>query len=130
MRIGKARAGPVVALIVLAAMAALLPVAHARRDAGALPEIRASELPPEAREVLARVRRGGPFAYDRDGVAFGNREHILPSRPHGYYHEYTVPTPGQHTRGARRIVCGGPHAAPDACFYTADHYRSFGRITE
>jgi ribonuclease len=43
--------------------------------------------------------------------------------------EYTVPTPGARDRGARRIVCGGDRpAAPQACWYTADHYTSFKRI--
>jgi ribonuclease T1 len=126
----KARAASVVALTVVATMAALLPAAHARGNIDALPEIRASELPPEARETLTRIRRGGPFEYDRDGVAFGNREQSLPSRRRGYYHEYTVRTPGERTRGARRIVCGGPRERPDACFYSDDHYRSFRRISE
>jgi ribonuclease T1 len=59
---------------------------------------------------------------------FGNRERVLPDRPRGYYREYTVRTPGERSRGARRIVCGGPPSAPDACFYTSDHYQSFQRI--
>jgi ribonuclease T1 len=95
-----------------------------------LPEIAAADLPREGREVLALIRKGGPFAYDRDGVAFGNRENLLPAKPKGYYHEYTVRTPGATTRGARRIICGGPPTAPAACFYTSDHYRSFKRIRE
>jgi ribonuclease T1 len=41
-----------------------------------------------------------------------------------------VPTPGVKTRGARRIVCGGPKHEPEACFYTGDHYRTFARIRE
>ena len=86
------------------------------------------ELPSEAREVYDRILAGGPFQYERDGIVFGNREHLLPSRSRGYYHEYTVPTPGAHDRGARRIICGGPKRSPDACFYTNDHYRSFRRI--
>ena len=61
---------------------------------------------------------------------FGNRERLLPAHPRGYYHEYTVPTPGAKNRGARRIVCGGAKTAPDACYYTADHYQSFARIRE
>jgi ribonuclease T1 len=80
--------------------------------------------------VLARIHAGGPFGYERDGVVFGNREHILPGRPRGYYHEYTVPTRGAHTRGARRIVCGGAREQPDSCYYTDDHYQSFRRILE
>ena len=94
------------------------------------PEIGARELPKEGREVLAQVRKGGPFAYERDGVVFGNREGQLPRHPRGYYHEYTVPTPGARNRGARRIVCGGAKTAPAVCYYTADHYNSFARIRE
>jgi len=86
------------------------------------------ELPREAREAYATIRAGGPFRYNRDGVVFGNRERLLPERSRGYYHEYTVPTPGAASRGARRIVCGGPRRAPDVCYYTDDHYRSFRRI--
>jgi ribonuclease T1 len=87
-------------------------------------------MPSEAREVLVVIRIGGPFRFDRDGVVFGNREQILPTQARGYYREYTVPTPGVKSRGARRIVCGGPPKAPAACFYTADHYQSFARIRE
>jgi ribonuclease T1 len=62
-------------------------------------------------------------------VVFGNRERILPREARGYYHEYTVRTPGARDRGARRIVCGGREAKrPEACYYTADHYTSFQRI--
>jgi hypothetical protein len=47
----------------------------------------------------------------------------------GYYREYTVKTPAHPPdRGMRRIVCGGPKTAPDACYYTADHYASFRKI--
>jgi ribonuclease T1 len=94
------------------------------------PEIAARDLPKEGRDVLAQVKKGGPFAFERDGVVFGNREGLLPRQPRGYYHEYTVPTPGARTRGARRIVCGGPKTSPHACYYTADHYNSFARIRE
>ena len=80
--------------------------------------------------MLLRIRAGGPFQFDRDGVVFGNRERSLPLRPRGYYHEYTVRTPGERTRGARRIVCGGPRASPEVCYYTDDHYQTFRRIRE
>jgi ribonuclease T1 len=113
----------------LAAACFIAPAAHARTSA-ATAEIAAAQLPKEARDVLGRVKSGGPFRYDRDGVVFGNRERLLPAHPRGYYHEYTVPTPGATNRGARRIVCGGPKTAPDACYYTADHYQSFARIRE
>jgi len=96
----------------------------------ALPEVPIRELPGEAREVLKQIRTGGPFAYERDGVVFGNREGLLPPHPRGYYREYTVRTPGARNRGARRIVCGGPSRSPDACYYSSDHYNSFARIRE
>ncbi len=104
--------------------------ALARSPAPAHSEIRVAELPVEARDVLARIRGGGPFQYDRDGVVFGNREHQLPAERRGYYHEYTVQTPGAKNRGARRIVCGGPKKAPEACYYTGDHYQTFARVRE
>jgi ribonuclease T1 len=90
-----------------------------------MPEIPAAELPKEARETLALVRRGGPFPYRKDGATFGNFEQRLPIRSRGYYREYTVPTPGARDRGARRIVAGGGEY-----YYTDDHYRSFRRIRE
>ena len=93
-----------------------------------LPEVALADLPREAREVYALVGKGGPFPFDRDGVVFGNREKLLPGKPRGYYHEYTVRTPGVKSRGGRRLVCGGQKAAPDACYYTEDHYRSFRKI--
>ena len=92
--------------------------------------IAVAELPHEARDLLARVRSGGPFPYERDGVIFGNRERLLPERKRGFYHEYTVVTPGASNRGARRIVCGGPRQVPQVCYYTDDHYASFRRIRE
>ena len=87
-----------------------------------------ADLPVQGVQVHALVMQGGPFAYDKDGSVFGNRERLLPSQKRGYYREYTVPTPGASNRGARRLVCGGPPKTPDACFYTADHYASFRKI--
>lgn len=84
------------------------------------------QLPQEARETLHSIDQGGPFAYRRDGIVFNNFERRLPPRPRGYYHEYTVPTPGSRSRGARRIVTGGE--PPVEFHYTDDHYRSFHRI--
>jgi guanyl-specific ribonuclease Sa len=83
-------------------------------------------LPPEALATLQRIERGGPHAYRQDGGNFQNRERLLPSRPRGYYREYTVHTPGSRDRGARRIVTGGD--PPTEFFYSDDHYRSFRRI--
>ena len=88
-------------------------------------------LPVEGREVMTLIGTGGPFPYNRDGVVFSNFEKRLPPERRGYYREYTVPTPGLTHRGARRIVCGGWETRrPDACYYTADHYRSFRKITQ
>lgn len=100
---------------------------HAVQNAHAgLAIISSAELPPEARDTLRAIRNGGPFAYPRDGVVFSNYERILPKRPRGYYHEYTVKTPRRHGRGARRIIRG----ETGEYFYTADHYRTFKRILE
>ena len=94
-------------------------------------EIAPRDLPPAGREVLGLIAQGGPFPQHRDGIVFGNYERQLPVRQRGYYREYTVPTPGLSHRGARRIVCGGYETRrPEACWYTADHYRSFQRIRE
>lgn len=88
-----------------------------------------SELPPAAQQTYQRILNGGPFRYQQDGVVFGNRERLLPRQTRGFYHEYTVRTPGASDRGARRIVCGGQAPTqPDVCYYTADHYSSFSRI--
>lgn len=90
-----------------------------------LPWVEESALPQEARDTLALIDKGGPFPYPKnDGVVFENREGVLPDKPSGYYHEYTVPTPGSQDRGARRIVTGGD----GQFYYTDDHYDSFSRI--
>lgn len=83
-----------------------------------------ADLPPEAQHTLQLIDRGGPFPYDHDGIVFSNFEHSLPPEASGYYHEYTVVTPGASTRGARRIVTG----RGGEFYYTDDHYQSFRRI--
>ena len=89
-----------------------------------LPTVRVSQLPPQAVTTLELIEEGGPFPYERDGVTFQNREGILPSRPQGFYSEYTVVTPGSKDRGARRIVAGDDGSR----FYTDDHYDSFREV--
>ncbi len=84
-------------------------------------------LPPEALDTLQRIARRGPFVHRQDGAVFQNRERLLPPRSRGYYHEYTVETPGSQDRGARRIIAGGD--PPAEFFYSDDHYRSFHRFT-
>jgi ribonuclease T1 len=86
-----------------------------------------SFLPPAARHTLDLITVGGPFPHRQDGEVFGNYEHRLPAEPRGYYHEYTVDTPGAHDRGARRIITGGD--PPVVYYYTDDHYRSFRKFT-
>lgn len=83
------------------------------------------QLPGEARQTVALIKAGGPFPYDKDGATFGNREGQLPDQSRGYYREYTVPTPGENDRGARRIVTGDEDRI---LYYTDDHYQSFRRI--
>lgn len=83
----------------------------------------AAFLPAEAHATLRLIAQGGPFPHSQDGSVFGNREKRLPSKPRGYYREYTVETPGLGHRGARRIITGGQ--PPDVYYYTDDHYDSF-----
>jgi ribonuclease T1 len=90
--------------------------------------VRLAELPRQGEQIYALIHQGGPFATEKDGVVFGNRERLLPAKKRGYYLEYTVPTPGLSHRGIKRIVCGGQPRSPDVCYYTADHYASFRRI--
>jgi guanyl-specific ribonuclease Sa len=99
------------------------PGGTARSSSASLPAF----LPPEARHTLALIANDGPFPHRQDGEVFGNREHRLPARPRGYYHEYTVETPGARDRGARRIITGGD--PPVVYYYTDDHYRSFRAFT-
>jgi ribonuclease T1 len=110
-------------------VAALMPGAHARGVSAESDTVALTQLPEQARQTEQLIRSGGPFPYAKDGSVFGNRERQLPREKRGYYREYTVKTPGSRDRGARRIVCGGAKpAAPEACYYTADHYTSFKRI--
>ena len=112
-------------------MAAALVAPAQARTATAEAAVALASLPAEARQTEQLIRRGGPFPYAKDGAVFGNRERQLPRQSRGYYREYTVKTPGSRDRGARRIVCGGREAAaPEACYYTADHYASFKRIVQ
>ncbi|MEU9451149.1 ribonuclease domain-containing protein [Streptomyces sp. NPDC048277] len=84
-----------------------------------------SALPSQAYDTLDLIASDGPFPYSQDGTVFRNSEGILPSEPSGYYHEYTVITPGSSTRGARRIVTGEAYQED---YYTSDHYASFDLI--
>ncbi|HEV7654025.1 MAG TPA: ribonuclease domain-containing protein [Mycobacteriales bacterium] len=98
----------------------------ATTGADGLPTVRTANLPVQARQVLQLIDSGGPFPYSQDGTVFGNVERLLPSHARGWYHEYTVPTPGSRDRGARRIIAGQDGAR----YYTADHYESFARVVD
>jgi ribonuclease T1 len=128
---------PLVALVVLVVLLVIGYAVAAFRDgrathsaprttsaatrSGDAAEVPLSSLPEQAATTVALIQRGGPFPYRQDGVVFGNLERQLPARPRGYYQEYTVPTPGESDRGARRIITG----ADGEYYYTADHYQSF-----
>jgi ribonuclease T1 len=73
-------------------------------------------LPPEARNTIKLIVSNGPFPFQQDGTSFGNHFGNLPN---GMYLEYTVPTPGANSRGARRIVARLKTAQ---LFFTACHY--------
>ncbi|MFJ8665900.1 ribonuclease domain-containing protein [Streptomyces sp. NPDC093600] len=97
----------------------------ATAPAAAVGDICSSDLPSQAHDTLRLIESGGPFPYRQDGGVFQNREGILPAHSTGYYHEYTVKTPGSSTRGARRIVTGESYRED---YYTADHYASFDLV--
>jgi ribonuclease T1 len=99
-----------------------------------LTEVVLAQLPREAGETVALIKRGGPFPFRKDGIVFQNRERRLPVQPRGYYTEYTVRTPGRADRGARRIVAGrgdtGSPATGGEYYYSDDHYETFRRIRD
>lgn len=78
-------------------------------------------VPAEVGSTLQLIADDGPYPYPQDGSTFQNREGMLPDHPSGFYHEFTVETPGSPDRGARRLVVGDD----GAIYYTDDHYESF-----
>lgn len=123
---------PVRALLaLLLCVGALVGCSTAGSDGGAAPTgtsgletVRVAELPDEARATLRLIERGGPFPYEKDGATFSNFERILPRHERGYYREYTVRTPGERDRGARRLVTG----RGGEVYYTDDHYETFREV--
>ncbi|HVX44455.1 MAG TPA: ribonuclease domain-containing protein [Mycobacteriales bacterium] len=102
-------------------------VKSAGSDSDSPPAIRTvalSSLPPQVKETIERIEENSPPHYRHDGEVFENREHRLPAKNRGYYHAYTVPTPGEDDRGARRLITGSAREL----YYTKDHYASFVRI--
>jgi ribonuclease T1 len=104
------------------------PAASGAQERSALVTVTKAQLPGEAAETLRLIKAGGPFPFGEDGVLFRNSAVLLPQHPRGYYHAYTVRTPGSTDRGQRRIVCGGPRKQTSDCYYTDDYYVSFKRI--
>jgi ribonuclease T1 len=125
------RRRPLIALIILllllgggyAIRALQGPNTHTGTSRG-LPVVSLASLPVQARDTVSLIQHGGPFRYPHDGIVYQNLERQLPAEPSGYYHEYTVVTPGESDRGARRIVTG----RDGQFYYTADHYASFVRV--
>lgn len=108
----------------LATAGLLAPAAHASMTPLDTGTVCHSALPAQAGDTLRLIDKGGPFPYPEDGEVFQNREGVLPHEPQGYYHEYTVDTPGSPDRGARRIVTG----EDGTDYYTSDHYETFDAI--
>jgi ribonuclease T1 len=104
------------------ASSAATATAPAPADVGSICQ---SELPAEAHDTLELIEKGGPYPYPQDGTVFENREGILPDQDTGYYHEYTVETPGSPDRGAKRIVTGEEDQED---YFTEDHYESFDLV--
>ncbi|MFE9771950.1 ribonuclease domain-containing protein [Streptomyces sp. NPDC005931] len=119
------RIGSAAALLSALLVGGTVSAAPAGAAATAVGSICHRDLPPQAHDTLDLIERGGPFPFEQDGTVFQNREGILPGRDTGYYHEYTVITPGSPTRGARRIVTGEERQED---YYTADHYASFDLV--
>jgi ribonuclease T1 len=105
-------------------LVAVAPAGGANAGMSGLEIVKAASLPPEARTTLKLIDSKGPYPYSRDGVVYNNLEKILPKQAKGYYHEYTVVTPGSKDRGARRVIAGGKGER----FYTDDHYASFKEV--
>lgn len=101
---------------------------HGSKGRGSIGKVCAGDLPPQAHETMEDILDGEPYPYDKDGTVFQNREGILPDKDHGYYHEFTVDTPGVDHRGARRIVTGGTIEDQVDDYWTDDHYQSFDKI--
>ncbi|MFD8754686.1 ribonuclease [Kitasatospora sp. NPDC059577] len=90
----------------------------------ALADVCRTKLPSQAQDTLGLIAKGGPYPYNRDGIVFENRESRLPKKADGYYHEFTVVTPGSGDRGTRRVVTG----TSGEQYWSADHYATFQEI--
>jgi ribonuclease T1 len=89
-----------------------------------MPVVHLAQLPPQAITTLRLIAKGGPYPFSEDDTVFDNYQKLLPMESYGYYHEFTVMTPGDWNRGTRRVVTG----AHGKDYYTPNHYASFDWI--
>ncbi|KOV66943.1 ribonuclease [Streptomyces sp. MMG1121] len=119
------RIGAAAALLSALVVGGTVSATTANAAADSVGSICYSALPSQAHDTLDLIAQGGPYPYSQDGTVFSNREGVLPSQSSGYYHEYTVKTPGSSTRGTRRIITG---EETQEDYYTSDHYVTFNLI--
>src|SRR5262245_26785305 len=105
------------AWIILLSLFAQVSFVSAREVQRGIATVDAADLPREARQTIALIKKGGPYPYRKDGAVFGNFEKFLPLHERGYYREFTVPTLGSRDRGARRIISG----KAGELYYTDNH---------
>lgn len=83
---------------------------------------------PQVKDTILWIS-SGKFAFQQDDQTFGNYEGYLPNAAKGTYREYTVLTPGERDRGARRIITSGATTRKSVVYkeiyYTDDHYETF-----
>ena len=116
----KSKAGALFALALAAtvSLAAFTPTRSLAKDAAGLgADVPLSSLPPEARRTEQLIHSGGPFPFARTAWYSATTRSACQRERRGYYHEYTVPTPGARNRGARRIICGGNRADGTRCLF-------------
>nr|VDG63142.1 Guanyl-specific ribonuclease Sa3 precursor [Streptococcus thermophilus] len=120
-----------VVLPILIAFAVITTVAlvYAVLNDDDIPACNSNDIPAEAYSTISDIQAGGPFEYEDDDAVFDNPDNALPEQDRGFYHTYTVTTPGLGHRGERRIVTGGEDAQdPKVYFYTPNHHESYCEI--
>lgn len=86
-----------------------------------LREIAVDDLPATALATLSLVDAGGPYADPDDGTPFSDPNGVLPSRPPGYYRQYTVVQPGSNDGTSWYLVIGEQQEA----YWTTDRFSTF-----
>ena len=98
-------------------------------------------------DLLAKIAVCTPLPYTNDGIIHSDIHATLPTKPAGFYKEYTLIIPGRKTgdgpepvkigdqtfmtgevlspRGPERLMIGGNTEV----YYTPDHYKTFVRLT-